>query len=305
LYPRSRHPGCPDAHGDPAMMPVPSRRLVQAAAGLAVFSLLVLVLPGAWLVLVALDLVLATAALLDLVLTPRPRDLEARRIVPNPMSVHNEHPVGVSLRNRARVPLQVRLRDSVPEGMGAAGEELAGTVPAGAEVSWEYKVRPVRRGLFSWGSIQLRYRTLLGLWEIRKTIDAAEEGRVFPNLTSLYRYALLARTNRLETIGVRRVRLRGGAWEFESLRDYVSGDDIRLLDWKATARRRKLIVRNQEAERNQTVLVLLDCGRLMNAEVNGGTKLDYAVNTALILAQVALTRGDRVGLCAFSHRVHS
>jgi uncharacterized protein (DUF58 family) len=101
------------------------------------------------------------------------------------------------------------------------------------------------------------------------------------------------------------VRLRGGAWEFESLRDYVRGDDARLLDWKATARRRKLIVRNQEAERNQTVLLLLDCGRLMNAEVDGIAKLDYAVNTALMLAHVALSRGDRVGLCTFSHRVHA
>src|SRR5207253_10609897 len=113
------------------------------------------------------------------------------------------------------------------------------------------------------------------------SIAAAQEERVYPTLAPLYRYLLLTRTNRLEAIGIRRLRLRGGAWEFESLRDYVSGDDVRLLDWKASARRRKLIVRNQEAERNQTVLLLLDCGRLMNAEVNGGTKLDYAVNTAL------------------------
>jgi uncharacterized protein (DUF58 family) len=116
---------------------------------------------------------------------------------------------------------------------------------------------------------------------------------------------LLARANRLDMLGIRRVRLRGGAWEFESLRDYALGDDSRLIDWKATARRRKLIVRNQEAERNQTILLLLDCGRLMNAEVGGAAKLDHAVNTALLLAHVALTRGDRVGLCAFSHRVHT
>jgi uncharacterized protein (DUF58 family) len=78
-----------------------------------------------------------------------------------------------------------------------------------------------------------------------------------------------------------------------------------LIDWKATARRRKTIVRNQEAERNQTVLLLVDSGRLMNAEVDGVAKLDHAVNTALVLAHVALTRGDRVGLCTFSHRVHA
>ena len=80
------------------------------------------------------------------------------------------------------------------------------------------------------------------------------------------------------------MRRRGSGWEFESLRDYVSGDDVRLMDWKATARRRKLIVRNQEAERNQTILLLIDSGRLMNAEVGGASKLDHAINAALVLA---------------------
>ena len=262
-------------------------------------------LPGAWLVLAALDVLLVAAAVLDWLLTPGPANLGARRLAPDPMSVLNEHPVALLVRNRARVSLQVRLCDSVPEGLAATSAEIAGPVPAGSEVRWEYGVRPIRRGLFSWGPIELRYRSVLGLWELRKTIDAAHEARVYPNLSALYRYALLARTNRLDIMGVRRTRLRGGAWEFESLRDYVSGDDVRLLDWKATARRRKLIVRNQEAERNQTVLLLLDCGRLMNAEVGGSAKLDYAVNTAFILAHVALARGDRVGLCTFSHRVHA
>src|SRR5262249_57233266 len=93
--------------------------------------------------------------------------------------------------------------------------------------------------------------------------------------------------------------------EFESLREYAFGDDVRQLDWKATARRARLIVRNQEAERNQTVLLLLDCGRLMNATEDGVSKLDHAVNAALLLAHVALARGDRVGLCTFSSGVHA
>jgi uncharacterized protein (DUF58 family) len=101
------------------------------------------------------------------------------------------------------------------------------------------------------------------------------------------------------------VRLRGGHAEFESLRDYVRGDDARLIDWKATARRGRPIVQDQRPERNQTVLLLVDCGRLMNAEAAGASKLDHAVNAALLLAHVALTRGDRVGLCTFSHEVHA
>src|SRR5207249_254991 len=140
-----------------------------------------------------------------------------------------------------------------------------------------------------------RYGSVLGFWEFRKIVPADAVTRVYPNLVALNRYLLLARANRLEALGVRKVRLRGGNWEFESLRDYAFGDDTRLIDWKATARRRKVIVRNQEAERNQTVLLLVDSGRLMNAEVDGVSKLDHAVNTALILGHVALARGDRVG----------
>jgi uncharacterized protein (DUF58 family) len=153
--------------------------------------------------------------------------------------------------------------------------------------------------------MHLRYQSPLGFWEGQRIVAADAQSRVYPNLAALERYHLLARAHQLKVLGIRKVRLRGGAWEFESLRDYAQGDDTRLIDWKATARRRKTIVRNQEAERDQTVLLLLDSGRLMNAEVDGVAKLDYAVNTALILAHIALARGDRVGLCAFSHQVRT
>jgi uncharacterized protein (DUF58 family) len=287
------------------MMPVPSRRLLLIAAGGTVAAFLVLVFPGAWLPLWAFDLLLAGIALLDVWLTPGPHLLEAQRLTPERLYVLSPQTVTVLVRNRAGVTLQVRLRDSRPESFTSWTEELSGPVPAHGEARWAYEVRPRTRGLCTWGPLHLRYLSLLGLWEKNRVLRPTGQTRVYPDLAALQRYHLLARANQLETIGVRKVRLRGGAWEFESLRDYVDGDDVRLLDWKATARRRKPIVRNQQAERNQTVLLLIDCGRLMNAEVEGGAKLDHAVNTALILAHVALARGDRVGLCTFSHSVHA
>jgi uncharacterized protein (DUF58 family) len=287
------------------MIPVPSRRLVVVAAAATVAALGILAFPAAWPVLLAFDLVLAGAALLDLLLTPRPAALDATRITPDRLYALDEGVVTVLVRNRSGAALSVRLRDSRPETFPASTEELAGRVPARGEVRWEYGVRPSTRGLFRWGPIHLRYRSLLGLWEKGHSVAAAAETRVYPNLRALERYHLLARANRLDTLGIRRVRLRGGAWEFESLRDYALGDDVRQLDWKASARRRKPIVRNHQAERNQTMLLLVDCGRLMNADVGGAAKLDHAVNTALILSHVALSRGDRVGLCTFSHTVHA
>lgn len=287
------------------MIPVPTRRLLTWGLAVTLGSLAVMVFPSAWLVLLTVDLLLAGAAFLDWVLTPGPKALEATRIAPSRMSVFADHAVALLVRNRFRLPLHVRLRDTVPDALRTAIEELSGTVPAGGETRLEYRVQPVRRGRFAWGPIHLRYRSLLGLWELSKTLHPAEEVRVYPNLAALQRYQLLAQTNRLEVLGIRKIRQRGGSWEFESLREYTNGDDVRLIDWKATARRRKPIVRNQEAERNQTILILLDSGRLMNAEVDGLAKLDHAVNTALMLSHIALARGDRVGLCTFSHKVHT
>jgi uncharacterized protein (DUF58 family) len=286
-------------------MLLPSRRLLIWGFALTACWLAVLAEPAALFVLLACDVVLIAFAILDGLLMPRPAALDVVRLAPERLSVLSEERVTLLIRNRSRLPLYVRLRDGVPETFRADREELSGTVPAQGEARQEYRVVPARRGRFVWRSLYLRYRSPFGLWQRQKRIDMAGEVRVYPSLASLYRYHLLARTNRLETLGIRRVRQRGSAWEFESLRDYALGDDTRLIDWKASARRRRLIVRNQEAERNQTVLLLIDCGRLMNAEVDGVAKLDHAVNTALVLSHVALARGDRVGLCAFSSRVHA
>jgi uncharacterized protein (DUF58 family) len=286
-------------------MLLPSHRLLVWGFVLTAGSVAVLAEPAALLVLLACDVVLIAFAVLDGLLMPRTTALDVARLAPERLSVLNEESVTLLIRNRSRLPLDVWLRDGLPDTFRADREELSATVPAEGEARQEYRVVPAKRGRFVWRPLYLRYRSPLGLWQRQKRIELVTEVRVYPSLASLYRYHLLARTNWQETLGIRRVRQRGSAWEFESLRDYALGDDTRLIDWKASARRRRLIVRNQEAERNQTVLLLIDCGRLMNAEVEGVAKLDHAVNTALVLSHVALARGDRVGLCAFSNRVHA
>jgi uncharacterized protein (DUF58 family) len=286
-------------------MLLPSRRLLVCGLVLTACSLVVLAEPAALLVLLACNVVLLALAVLDGLLMPRPAALDVLRLAPERLSVLDGERVTLLIRNRSRLPLHVRLRDGVPETFLADREELSGMVPAEGEARQDYRIVPAKRGRFVWRPLSLRYRSPLGLWQRQKRLAMVTEVRVYPSLASLDRYHLLARANRLEALGIRRIRQRGSAWEFESLRDYARGDDTRLIDWKASARRRRLIVRNQEAERNQTVLLLIDCGRLMNAEVEGVAKLDHAVNTALVLAHVALARGDRVGLCAFSHRVQT
>jgi uncharacterized protein (DUF58 family) len=286
------------------MTPVPSWRLLVAVAGLAAGSLALVIFPPMWPVLVAANLAVALVAAVDLLVTPRPSVLRAVRLAPDRMSVLRGQRVAVRVENHSGAALAVRVRDSVPASLGDE-IELGDRIPARGEARFEYPVTPTARGRFEWGPVYLRYRSLLGLWDRGKREEVPGAARVYPNLDMLDRYHLLARTDRLAAIGIRRIRTRGASTEFESLREYATGDDVRQLDWKATARRSRLIVRNQEAERHQTVLLVLDCGRLMNATENGVSKLDHAVNAVLLLAHVALSRGDRVGLCAFSGKVHT
>lgn len=287
------------------MIPVPSRRLLLVFAALAVASFVLLVFPGVWPALVAANLAVLLVALVDLGLSPRSMLVRAERLAPERMQVRAGGTVTVVVRNATRRWLRVKVRESVPVSFRDGETETELLVPPNGAERWEYAITPRARGRYEWGPLSLRYWSALGLWELPAGEPAAGETRVYPNLAQLERYHLLARSDRLAALGIRRVRFRGGSTEFESLREYVPGDDVRQLDWMATARRAKLTVRLREAERNQTVILFVDCGRLMNATENGTSKLDFAVDSALLLAHVALARGDRVGLCAFSGTVRA
>jgi uncharacterized protein (DUF58 family) len=279
---------------------LPARRLLYAVVALGVLSIALIPWPNLQLVLLAADLLLLLLILTDWLITPAPGVLSVKRHMPERLSLLREQTVILEIRNTASVSIWVRIRDTLPTSLHAAGSTTcATTVSARGLARCEYTVKPAKRGQYFLGELHLRYQSLLGFWERAKIVPATQEVRILPSVADIERYHLLASVNRLDMLGIRPVRMRGSS-EFESLRDYNIGDDTRLLDWKATARRGKLIVRNQQVERNQTIIILVDSGRLMNAEENGVSKLDYAVNAALLLAHVGLSRGDRVGLCTFS-----
>jgi uncharacterized protein (DUF58 family) len=280
--------------------------LLQVVAAGGILSILFLAWPDGYTLLLALYVFLVLLVILDWLITPSPKVLSAERLVASRLSLLHLQTVQIIIRNQSRTRLQVRWRDTTPLSFDVeAPASSVGTrlLPCLGTLTGEYAIQPRKRGQYFFGDLHLRYLSLFGFWERSTVRPMAAEVRVYPSVAGLERYHLLARANRLDLLGVRLLRLKGAA-EFESLREYQRGDDVRLLDWKATARRSKLIVRNQQAERNQTILVLLDCGRLMNAEENGVSKLDLAINATLLLAHVALSRGDRIGLCAFSHRPH-
>jgi len=254
---------------------------------------------------VAYDFLLIAAAIADFALVPGPRALPCSRQVAEQLSLGVSNPVRIKIFNPGPFWLSARLRDEAPVQFETSGHTANLRLPPRTETIYTYQVTPNRRGDYAFGDLNLRLGGPLGLVIRQIRVAQACAVKVYPNLRQVKEFDLMARRGRLSEAGVHWTRMRGHGTAFESLRDYQPDDDYRRIDWKATARRAKLIVQDYETERSQNVLLLLDLGRLMTGEHQGMSKLDYAVNAALMLAYVAALNGDRVGLLCFSSTVES
>ncbi|MDH5676027.1 MAG: DUF58 domain-containing protein [Myxococcales bacterium] len=217
------------------------------------------------------------------------------------LGVPNE--ITLRLRNASALPLKVYVRDDYPDAFEGEPEELSTRVPGHGRAELSYQVVPTTRGEFAFGSIHLRVEGLLGLGAAIVSVPSPQTARVYPNLRGPKRYELAVRLGALQSVGVRSMRLPGGGGEFEQLREYVPGDPYRDVDWKATAKRRRPVTRINGQERSQTVIVAVDAGRMMATRLDAISKLDHAINAALLLSYVALRQGDRVGLVVFAETV--
>ncbi len=224
------------------------------------------------------------------------------REAPNVFSLGRPNRVRLRVSSTARRRLRVQLTDEVLVPGQVVGLPASRVLAAKDRVVVEYTVHPERRGAFSLGRHFVRQLSPLGLWVREKRLPAAHEVRVYPDLMNLRAFDLLARQERQYAM-LRAIRRRGGESEFERLRDYTRDDEYRSIDWKATAKKQRLIAREYQLESDQSLMLLLDAGRLMTATVDGLSRLDHALNTALMLGHVASRTGDRVGLLGFDSQV--
>jgi uncharacterized protein (DUF58 family) len=214
--------------------------------------------------------------------------------------------ITLSIENLGRLGRRLRVRDDVPETFAAEPADFLIGSPPRSRAELVYRVVPRRRGTYVLEHVDALVSSRLGFWQRSVAWPARSEVRVYPDIRQIARYTVLARRDRLSTLGVRRASRLGTDNEFERLRDYTEGDEPRHMDWRATARRRKLTVRAHQVNQSQRLLFLIDCGRMMAGDTGGGlSPLDHALNAMLMLAHVALIRGDQVGLLAFSDRVRA
>ena len=246
----------------------------------------------------------------DLLRLPKPGELELLRVWHSPPSLGVRSKVSIELHNFGRRPIFARVTDETPRALRREPPVLELAVPAGISASGQYEILPAQRGDLPLGKFYVRYQSALRLAERWAVAETSASVRVLPNLEQAKQQTLYLIRTRQVAMERRRRRLRGLGREFESLREYRTGDEFRNISWTATARRSKLITRVFQVERSQTVWIVLDAGRLLREQiVRGGasslrlSKLDYAVDAALALAQVAMHSGDRVGLLAYGREI--
>jgi len=222
--------------------------------------------------------------------------IRVTRQVPATLSLGVWARVGLRVANPASVPVRLELFDHYPTSAELEGLPLDLAIPAGGWAELQYRIRPRRRGDFAFAPAELLIRSRHGLWRRRLRCGEPRSVRVLPNVKAVAGYALLAVEDRLGQMGIRVHQRRGSGMEFQELREYRQGDLQRQIDWKATARRRKLISREYQDEKNQQIVLLLDCGRRMRALDGDIAHFDHALNAVLLLSWVALGQGDAVGV---------
>ncbi len=249
--------------------------------------------------ILAWDALLLAACVADLLRLPEPKQLVLERKWSEPAALSVPGKVELVLRNNGQTTVFAQIADAAPAELRNEIPQVELIAPPGSTGAASYTVVPAVRGDAGMGDAYLRYQGPLRLAERWTRAALAQTVRVYPNLAEARRHTIYLLRSRQIEMEKRRTRTKGIGREFESLRDYRQGDEVRNICWSATARRGKLVSKTFQVERSQTVWLVVDCGRLMRTRVAGLSKLDYAVNASLCLAEVALYSGDRVGLLAY------
>lgn len=252
------------------------------------------------------NLICAAALLIDYFISPKEELIIVERMGDESLSIYEREPISVSIYNKSDYKLYAELIDEIPDFHFKCEDKLMKSVVLPHEkINLQYFVIPTKRGSYSFEAIHVKYKGRLSLCTKQFKLKLPREYKVYPNLKNLRKYRLSICNNRLFKQGQRSLKMIGKGTSFESLREYVPGDEYRKINWPATARGNKPIINQYEPEKNQHVHIMIDTGRPMGYTVRGHRKLDLAVNTALVLSDIVNQNGDQSALLLFNTEVNS
>lgn len=240
---------------------------------------------------------------IDVLLIFATANINANRTTAEKFSNGDENPIVITVNNNYSFAIKIRIIDEVPFQFQLRDFTIDKNLDAGKTIATEYMLRPVERGEYHFGKLNVYVASPLRLISRRFVFDEGRMVQTYPSYLQLKKYGMIAFSNRLFEHGLKKIRRLGHTMEFEQIKDYTPGDDLRTINWNATARRNKLMVNQFQDERSQNIYMAIDKGRIMKMPFNGLSLLDYAINASLVLSDIILKKGDKAGLFAFSKHI--
>lgn len=233
-----------------------------------------------------------------------PNGLIGSRSLPDKFSNGDPNPIRIQIQNRYRFPINLEIIDELPPQFQKRDFLLTVKLAAYDTKQLIYELTPLQRGIYVFGYLHIFVCSPLGLIKRRYSFDEGNSVKVYPSFIQMRKFDFLASEKKLLSQGVKRIRRLGHSVEFDRIKDYVPGDDVRAVNWKATAKRAEMMVNQFQEEKSQPIYLLIDTGRVMKMPFGGMTLLDYAINSSLAFANLALKKKDKVGLISFSNTIH-
>ncbi len=241
---------------------------------------------------------------MDIISLWRGKDrIQAKRLLPEKFSNSDQNELPISVRNTYPFPITAEIIEEIPVQFQKRDFAKTLSIAAKEDATFVYQLRPLERGEYVFGKLNVYVSTRLKLLKRRYTFEKDQMVKVYPSFVQMKKYAFLAMDKRLTLYGMKKIRRIGQTMEFEQIKDYVLGDDVRTINWNATAKRASLMVNQFQDEKSQPIYSLIDASRAMKMPFNGLTLLDYAINSTLAFSNIALKKKDKVGIITFAENI--
>ena len=228
--------------------------------------------------------------------------VKAQRILPEKLSNGDQNSIKVDLKNNYPCTIKAKVIDEIPFQFQNRDFNIERTIEKNKNILFEYILEPKERGEYSFGNLNVFAESPLGFVSKRFTFQKEAMLPSYPSFIHLRKYELMALQNEFLLGGIKKIRKLGHTMEFEQIKEYVPGDDVRTINWKATSKRNQLMVNQFQDEKSQRIFMLIDNGRTMQMPFNGLSLLDYSINATMALSHIILKKNDRAGMMTFSKK---